>query len=189
MFRCFHWCPFLRSEDKGNLKEKYEKTKSAKSPSYFGESSKNSVLWEIVAGTVSAIEESSFPTCSTSENMKMSWESPYWDIPGTRAWQFLAGCRTAWENSRVILETVDLRLFTCVGSGSDLWIFTLDQLEPEKSSRDWPNNARRILLAVHFACCVTRTSSNRRVAPLLRFFNKDAENHDLLGTIRPYLSK
>lgn len=72
----------------------------------------------------------------------------------------------------MILETCALRLFTCVGSAAlDLCILTQVQLEPEKSTSDCPKRARRILLAVHFACCVTRTSSRRRVALLLRFFS------------------
>ena len=53
-------------------------------------------------------------------------------------------------------------------SFADSFNWMLDLLSVEKSTRDCPKRPRRNRLAVHFACCVTKTSSMCRVAALLR---------------------
>lgn len=64
-----------------------------------------------------------------------------------------------------------------------------DQLGVEKSTSDCPKSARRIRLAVHFACCVTRTSSKRRVALLFRFLQRSKTKHGWSRQRPPMLVK
>ena len=65
-----------------------------------------------------------------------------------------------------------LRLLTVFGSETSACNLMLDQLGPEKSTRDCPKSPRRMRRAVHLACCVASTSSKRRVPLLLRFLQR-----------------
>ena len=137
-----------------------KKRTSKRSLSYLGESSKNSHLWEAVS----------------PEKLFISTSSLYCDMPGTRDWALLffsdttRDCAKLRKSRGVFLGCV--RVSWDLLPYADSWSWILDQLSDEKSTRDCPKRPRRIRLAVHFACCVTRTSSKCRVAPLLRFLQR-----------------
>ena len=152
--------PFFRGEDKSNPRKPWKTRTSKNSLSYLGESSKNSHFWEAVS----------------PEKLFTSASSLYCDIPGTRGWalEFFSDTTRDWAKLRrsrgvflgCTLACWDLLLYV------DSLSWMLDQLAVEKSTRDCPKRPRRIRLAVHFACCVTRTSSKCAVAPLLRFLQR-----------------